>query len=90
MWAAGVPRGEVFLTSKLGPAEMGFAAALRAAAATLARLGTDYVDLYLVHWPGCARTPLDSRRHRETRSKAPCKAPCKAPRTALVPRPPSE
>jgi hypothetical protein len=65
--ASGVPRGELFLTSKAGPSEMSFSAALRAASASLERLGTGYLDLYLLHWPGCARTPPDSRRHREAR-----------------------
>ena len=63
----GLPRDALFLTSKAGPGEMGFAGALRAAGESLRRLGTDYLDLYLLHWPGCARTPLGSRRHRESR-----------------------
>jgi 2,5-diketo-D-gluconate reductase A len=48
---AGVDRGEVFLTSKL---DNGFHEpddARRAFDATLAALGSDYVDLYLIHWP---------------------------------------
>jgi diketogulonate reductase-like aldo/keto reductase len=68
--ASGVPRGDVFLTSKAGPGEMGFAGALRAAGESLRRLSADYLDLYLLHWPGCARTPLASRRHRESRCPA--------------------
>ena len=47
----GLPRGEFFLTSKVWKTEMGYDNALRAFDASLARLGTDYLDLYLIHWP---------------------------------------
>jgi len=49
--ASGVPRGEIFLTTKLWNDDQGFDSALRAFDQSLARLGTDYVDLYLIHWP---------------------------------------
>lgn len=49
--AAGVPRGELFLTSKLWKNEMGYENALAAFERSLQRLGTDYLDLYLIHWP---------------------------------------
>lgn len=48
---SGVPREEVFLTTKLWNADHGHDAALRAFDQSLERLGTDYVDLYLIHWP---------------------------------------
>ncbi|GGZ86709.1 putative oxidoreductase [Streptomyces subrutilus] len=48
---AGIPRQDVFLTTKLWNADQGHDAALRAFDTTLQRLGTDYVDLYLIHWP---------------------------------------
>lgn len=48
---SGIARSEVLLTSKLGSADQGYDAALRGFEATLARLGTDYLDLYLIHWP---------------------------------------
>ena len=48
---SGLPRDDFFLTSKLWKTEMGCDAALRAFDATLDRLGTDYLDLYLIHWP---------------------------------------
>ncbi|MEU6953308.1 aldo/keto reductase [Streptomyces sp. NPDC045714] len=48
---SGVPRQEIFLTTKLWNADQGYDAALRAFDAGLRRLGTDYVDLYLIHWP---------------------------------------
>lgn len=46
-----VPREEVFITSKVWNTEQGFDETLRAFERTLARLGTDHLDLYLVHWP---------------------------------------
>ena len=49
--AAGVPRGELFLTSKLWKDEMGYENSLAAFERSLQKLGTDYLDLYLIHWP---------------------------------------
>lgn len=48
---SGVPRGDFFLTSKVWIQDMGYEQTLRAFDRTLARLGTDYLDLYLVHMP---------------------------------------
>jgi diketogulonate reductase-like aldo/keto reductase len=47
-----VPRGEVFVTTKLAPSDHGYDSALRGFDASLERLGLDHVDLYLIHWPG--------------------------------------
>lgn len=49
---SGVAREEIFVTTKLHNEEHGEARALRAFAGSLDRLGLDYVDLFLVHWPG--------------------------------------
>lgn len=48
---SGVPRGDVFLTSKVWNDEQGYDSTLAAFSRSLERLGTDYLDLYLVHWP---------------------------------------
>lgn len=48
---SGIPRNEVFVTTKLWNTDQGYESALDACAASLARLGLDQVDLYLVHWP---------------------------------------
>ncbi|MBS2015323.1 MAG: aldo/keto reductase [Deltaproteobacteria bacterium] len=48
---SGVPRAEVFVTTKLWNEDHGFDKAMKAFDTSLARLGLDYVDLYLVHWP---------------------------------------
>lgn len=49
--ASGVPREELFITTKLAVAEQGFQSSQDAIKASLERLGLDYVDLYLLHWP---------------------------------------
>lgn len=49
--AAAVPREEVVVTTKLRGSEQGYDEAKRALRGSLARLGMDYVDLYLIHWP---------------------------------------
>lgn len=49
--ATGIPRGEIFVTTKLWNAEQGFDSTLRAHGESLERLGLEAVDLYLVHWP---------------------------------------
>jgi diketogulonate reductase-like aldo/keto reductase len=49
--ASGVPRDEVFVTTKLWNADHGYDETLRACDGSLRRLGMARVDLYLVHWP---------------------------------------
>ncbi|MEU1053854.1 aldo/keto reductase [Streptomyces sp. NPDC005876] len=53
--AAGVPREDLFVTTKLWNAEQGYDSTLRAFDASLEKLGLEYVDLYLIHWPLPAR-----------------------------------
>lgn len=48
---SGVPREQLFITSKVWNTEQGYEQTLAAAHHSLERLGTDYLDLYLVHWP---------------------------------------
>lgn len=48
---SGLPRAEIFVTSKLWPTDYGQAAARRAFGESLDRLGLDYVDMFLLHWP---------------------------------------
>ncbi|HEY9303233.1 MAG TPA: aldo/keto reductase [Mycobacterium sp.] len=49
--ASGIPRAELFVTTKLANADHGLTSAQNACKASLERLGLDYVDLYLIHWP---------------------------------------
>ena len=48
---SGVPRGELFVTTKLWNADQGYDETARAFEKSLRKLGMDYVDLYLIHWP---------------------------------------
>ncbi|WP_432093621.1 aldo/keto reductase [Streptomyces sp. bgisy100] len=48
---SGLPREDLFVTTKLWNADHGHEAALKAFDTSLSRLGLDYVDLYLIHWP---------------------------------------
>ncbi|MFE7399751.1 aldo/keto reductase [Streptomyces sp. NPDC057557] len=49
--ASGVTREELFVTTKLWNADQGYDSTLRAFDTSLDKLGLDYVDLYLIHWP---------------------------------------
>lgn len=51
MFASGVARDGIFLTTKVWNDEQGFDGTKAALERSLRRLGTDHVDLYLVHWP---------------------------------------
>ena len=48
----GVPRADVFVVSKVLPDNASYRGTLQAAERSLRRLRTDYIDLYLLHWPG--------------------------------------
>lgn len=48
---ASVPRDELFITSKLRTRDQGYDATLTSFMGTLDRLGLDYLDLFLIHWP---------------------------------------
>lgn len=60
--ASGVPRDEIWLTTKVPPGSLDRTALLAAAEDSLTRLATDYVDLLLIHWPDTA-VPLDETLH---------------------------
>lgn len=48
---SGIPRGEIYVTTKVWNDDQGYDSTLRACNESLERLGMDYVDLYLKHWP---------------------------------------
>jgi diketogulonate reductase-like aldo/keto reductase len=48
---SGIPREEIFVTTKLWTSDHGYDNAMRAIDESLERLGLEYVDLYLIHWP---------------------------------------
>ncbi|AZU61705.1 aldo/keto reductase [Neobacillus mesonae] len=49
---SGVPREELFITSKVWNSDQGYESTLDAFETSLKKLGLDYLDLYLIHWPG--------------------------------------
>ena len=56
---SGIPRGDIFITSKLTNSMHGYDNTMTSFEQTLRDLGTDYVDMFLIHWPN----PL---QYRET------------------------
>ena len=52
--ASGLPREAVFVTSKVWNTDRGYESTLRAFDRTMEKLGLDYLDLYLIHWPAAA------------------------------------
>ena len=54
---SGIPRDEIFVTTKVWNDDLRAGTTLQAIGDSLDRLGMDYVDLYLIHWPvkGCYR-----------------------------------
>ncbi|MFK0136291.1 aldo/keto reductase [Streptomyces murinus] len=53
--ACGLPREDIFVTTKLWNSDQGYDATLRAFDTSLGKLGLDHLDLYLIHWPLPAR-----------------------------------
>lgn len=53
--ASGVPRSEIFITTKLWNTDQGFESTLAAFDKSIEALDTEQVDLYLIHWPAPAR-----------------------------------
>ncbi len=48
---AGIPREDLFLSSKVWKTQMGYEETKKAFAESLEKLGTEYLDMYLIHWP---------------------------------------
>ncbi len=66
MRGSGIPRDELFVTTKIWQDDQGYDSTLRAFDESLHRLGLDYVDLYLIHWPAPKRDRyLDTWRAME-------------------------
>ncbi len=68
---SGLPREELFITTKLWNSDQGYDNALKAFELSLNKLGLDYVDLYLIHWPVKGKY-LDSWRALERLYKEGC------------------
>jgi 2,5-diketo-D-gluconate reductase A len=52
---SGIARSDIFVTTKLWNEDQGFDRALKAFDRSLKELGTDHIDLYLIHWPSPQR-----------------------------------
>ncbi|XP_044748226.1 glyoxal reductase-like [Coccinella septempunctata] len=62
-------REDIFITSKLAPIDQG-EKAFSAVQESLRNLDCGYLDLYLIHWPGAGRVPVDSEENRKLRSQS--------------------
>ncbi|MCC6531811.1 MAG: aldo/keto reductase [Burkholderiales bacterium] len=71
---SGIARGEIFVTTKLWNADQGYASALDAFDRSLERLGLDYVDLYLIHWPEPGKRADSWRALEEIRRRGRCRS----------------
>ncbi len=67
---SGIPREEIFVTTKLWNTDQGYESTLQAIDTSLAKLGLQYVDLYLVHWPTADDEGQKSINKREETWKA--------------------
>ena len=65
----GVNRKDIFITSKLSPKDHGKEKASTAILKSLANLDTDYIDLYLIHWPGVQGAPVEDPRNKGTNAE---------------------
>ena len=60
--ASGIARDKVFIASKIWPTEFGYEEAKEAFNRSITKLGTDYLDLYLVHWPKLTKEDYQWKR----------------------------
>ncbi|KAM4021467.1 glyoxal reductase-like isoform 1-T1 [Anomaloglossus baeobatrachus] len=67
---SGVKREELFITTKLWPGDYGYQEAIQACLDSCKRLGVEYLDLYLMHWPDAHIPGKSSREARAETWKA--------------------
>jgi methylglyoxal/glyoxal reductase len=72
--ASGIPREQVFVTTKLWNDDQGYDETLRAFDMSLETLGTGYVDLYLMHWPVPGRRLHSWRAMEQLAAQGRCRA----------------
>lgn len=61
---------DLFLTSKLAPSDQGSEPAVKAIERSLDNLQTDYLDLYLIHWPGVSKLEVSDVKNKELRAQS--------------------
>ncbi|XP_030016043.1 uncharacterized oxidoreductase ZK1290.5 [Sphaeramia orbicularis] len=61
---SGIPRSDLWLTNKLWPLDYGYNAAKKAYLDSCTRVGVEYFDLYLMHWPGALQPGCSNREMR--------------------------
>ena len=66
--ASGVPRADLFVATKVWNSDQGYEQTLAAFERSLGRLGLEYVDLYLVHWPDSGKARGTWRAMEELRA----------------------
>ena len=66
----GLARSDLFITSKLSPRDHGAAECERAVSRILGELGTDYLDLFLIHWPGRKKLDVGDPRNKTLRAES--------------------
>ncbi|KAJ1643973.1 hypothetical protein LPJ64_004313 [Coemansia asiatica] len=63
-------RKDIWITSKLAPKQHGYDQAIAAVNESLTNLQTDYIDLYLIHWPGVSGRAPEYPGHRKYRESS--------------------
>ncbi|MFL5358514.1 aldo/keto reductase [Archangium sp.] len=71
---SGLPRKDLFVTTKLWNEDQGYESALRACERSLKDLGLEYVDLYLIHWPVPGRRLESWRALEKLLAEGKCRA----------------
>lgn len=62
MRESGIKRETLFITSKVSPEHLQYDAVLKSCEGSLRRLGLEYLDMYLIHWPGPGMNLVDTFR----------------------------
>lgn len=69
-----IPREDILVTTKLWSSDHGYEKARKACDASLRRLDTEWVDLYLIHWPGGGMIPQTWRALEDLAAAGSCRA----------------